>query len=99
MIAKTKQHFGIDLGTSNTVIYQSGQGIVLQEPSVIAIRKDTQSIIAYGEQAKAKLGKTSANIEIFYPLKEGVIANFELAVAMLKHFISKIKGNTSWFGA
>jgi rod shape-determining protein MreB len=98
MLGRNKQQFGIDLGTSNTVIYQQGRGIVLQEPSVIAIWKDTQEIEAYGEQAKAMIGRTSANLEVFYPLKEGVIANFDLTVAMLKYFIGKIKGESAWFG-
>jgi rod shape-determining protein MreB len=99
MIGRVKQQFGIDLGTCNTVIYQYGRGIVLLEPSVIAIRKDTQGIVAYGEQAKAMIGRTSAKIEVFYPLNEGVIANFEMAAAMLKHFISRIKDKSTWFGA
>jgi rod shape-determining protein MreB len=98
MLGRNKQQFGIDLGTSNTVIYQLGRGIVLHEPSVIAIWKDTRVIEAYGEQAKVMIGRTSANLEVFYPLKEGVIANFDLTVAMLKHFIGKIKGESAWFG-
>jgi rod shape-determining protein MreB len=64
MLGRNIQQFGIDLGTSNTVIYQQGRGIVLREPSVIAIRKDTRTIEAYGEQAKAMIGRTSADLEV-----------------------------------
>jgi rod shape-determining protein MreB len=98
MFGRFEQQFGIDLGTCNTVIYQKGRGIVLEEPSVIAIWKDTREIEAYGAQAKAMIGKTSANLEVFYPLKDGVIANFELTLAMLKYYIDSVKGKSTWFG-
>jgi rod shape-determining protein MreB len=99
MFVRAVQQFGIDLGTCNTAIYQKGNGIVMHEPSVVAIWKDTDSIAAYGAEAKAMLGRTSARIEVFYPLKEGVLANFELMAGMIKYFIKKIKGKSTWFGA
>jgi rod shape-determining protein MreB len=99
MFGRAVQQFGIDLGTCNTVIYENGSGIVLHEPSVIAIWKDTHSIAAYGAEAKAMLGRTSAKIEVIYPLKDGVLADFELTSLMLKHFIAAIKSTSTWFGA
>lgn len=97
MLKRFEELFGVDLGTCNTLIYQQGKGIVLQEPSVVAIRTDTGAIEAYGNEAYAMIGRTPANLEVIYPLKEGVIANFDMTSAMLKHFISKIKGKYNWF--
>jgi rod shape-determining protein MreB len=92
-----EQLFGVDLGTCNTLIYQEGKGIVLQEPSVVAIRTDTGMIEAIGKEAHAMIGRTPINLEVVYPLKDGVIANFEMTTAMLKYFISKIHGRNRWF--
>jgi rod shape-determining protein MreB len=97
MLQRFEQQYGIDLGTCNTLIYQQGKGIVLQEPSVLAIRTDTTEIKAYGHEAYAMIGRTPANIEIIYPIKDGVIANFDMTSAMIKHFLSKIKGKNNWF--
>jgi rod shape-determining protein MreB len=97
MLQRFEQQYGIDLGTCNTLIYQQGKGIVLQEPSVIAVRTGTTEIKAYGQEAYAMIGRTPANIQIIYPIKDGVIANFDMTRAMLKHFLSKIKGNNNWF--
>ncbi len=97
MLKRFEKQYGIDLGTCNTLIYQQGKGIVLQEPSVVAIRTDTAEIKAYGQEAYAMIGRTPANIEIIYPLKDGVIANFDMTSAMLKHFIGKINGKNYWF--
>lgn len=88
--------FGIDLGTSNTIIYQRGKGIVLQEPSVIAVRQDTGEVLAIGTEAQAMIGRAPGNLEIIYPLQEGVISNYNWSTAMLQHFMRQIQGRTSW---
>src|SRR3990170_7683281 len=85
----------IDLGTANTLIYVRGKGIVLDEPSVVAIRTDAgpnakKSIQAVGRDAKMMLGRTPGNIVAIRPMRDGVIADFEIAEAMLKHFIRKV---------
>ncbi|MDU8924084.1 rod shape-determining protein [Pasteurellaceae bacterium LIM206] len=84
----------IDLGTANTLIYVKGQGIVLDEPSVVAIRKDRigslKSIIAVGKDAKMMLGRTSNNIDAIRPMKDGVIADFFVTEKMLQHFIKQV---------
>ena len=82
---------GIDLGTANVLIYVKGQGIVLNEPSVIAIEKGTKKILAVGSDANKMLGRTPGKVEAIRPLKDGVIADFELTVEMLKYFLNKIK--------
>jgi rod shape-determining protein MreB and related proteins len=97
MLKRFEQLFGVDLGTCNTLIYQEGKGIVLQEPSVVAIRTDTGKIEAIGKEAHAMIGRTPINLEVVYPLKDGVIANFEMTSAMLKYFISKIHKRNRWF--
>lgn len=81
---------GIDLGTANTLVYISGKGIVLQEPSVVAIDQDQKTSIAVGEEAKRMLGRTPANVIAVRPLRDGVIADFDTAELMLKHFIRKV---------
>lgn len=80
---------GIDLGTANTLVHVAGQGIVLREPSVVAINKDTGEVLAVGEEAKKMLGRTPANIVAIRPLKDGVIADYDHTFAMLKEFIRK----------
>ncbi len=85
----------IDLGTANTLIYTRGRGIVLNEPSVVAIRQDRnssggRSVVAVGEEAKKMLGRTPANITAIRPLKDGVIADFTVTEKMLQHFIRKV---------
>src|SRR5437879_4620038 len=79
----------IDLGTANTLVFVRGEGIVLNEPSVVAIHETDQSIIAVGREAKAMLGRTPVNIRVIRPLKDGVIADFEITEKMLGHFISR----------
>ena len=82
---------GIDLGTANTLVYVKGKGIVLDEPSVVAmaeVRGRTQ-VLAVGEEAKVMLGKTPGNIRAIRPMADGVIADFEVAEEMIKHFIRK----------
>ncbi len=80
----------IDLGTANTLVYVKGQGIVLSEPSVVAINKDTGVPRAVGNEAKAMIGRTPGNIIAIRPMKDGVIADFEITEAMLRHFIQKV---------
>lgn len=89
----------IDLGTANTLVYVKGKGIVSNEPSVVAVYKDnrgSKKVIAVGEEAKKMLGKTPGNIIAIRPLKDGVIADFEITEAMLKYFIQKIHNKKSY---
>ncbi|OGR79029.1 MAG: rod shape-determining protein [Elusimicrobia bacterium RIFCSPLOWO2_02_FULL_39_32] len=86
---------GIDLGTANTLVYVKGQGIVLREPSVVAIEKDTRDVIAIGVEAKRMLGKTPANIIAVRPLRNGVIADFEVTQQMIRYFIKKVHNRRS----
>jgi rod shape-determining protein MreB len=81
---------GIDLGTANTLVYVSGKGIVLQEPSVVAIDHNSKSPLAVGEDAKKMLGRTPGNVIALRPLRDGVIADFDTAEIMLKHFITRV---------
>lgn len=81
---------GIDLGTANTLVYVRGKGIVIREPSVVARHKKTKQVVAIGSEAKKMLGKTPATIEAFRPLKDGVIADFDAAAAMLAHYIQLV---------
>jgi rod shape-determining protein MreB len=87
---------GIDLGTANTLVSMRGKGIVLREPSVVAIQKDTGEILAVGEEAKKMLGRTPGNIVAIRPLKDGVIADFDTTQIMLKYFIQKATGGFSF---
>ncbi|SNB61419.1 rod shape-determining protein MreB [Arboricoccus pini] len=84
----------IDLGTANTLVYVKGRGIVLNEPSVVAIAtvRGRKQILAVGEEAKLMIGRTPGNIEAIRPLRDGVIADFEIAEEMIKHFIRKVHG-------
>ncbi|MGQ9870379.1 rod shape-determining protein [Leptodesmis sp.] len=81
---------GIDLGTANTLVYVSGKGIVLQEPSVVAIDQNDRVPLAVGEDAKRMLGRTPGNVIALRPLRDGVIADFDTAELMLKHFIARV---------
>lgn len=81
---------GIDLGTANTVVYVKGKGIVLTEPSVVAVQKDTNRILAVGNEAKRMLGRTPGSIVAIRPLKDGVIADFEITENMIKYFMRKV---------
>ena len=80
----------VDLGTANTLVYVRGRGVVLNEPSVVAINKDTGSILAVGTEAKRMIGRTPGNIVAIRPLKDGVIADFETTERMLRYFIQKV---------
>ena len=86
----------IDLGTANTLVFASGQGIVVREPSVVVINKLTNRIVAVGSEAKEMLGRTPGNIESIRPMKDGVIADFEAAEKMLTHFIRKAHKRSGW---
>jgi rod shape-determining protein MreB len=82
----------IDLGTANTLVYVKGRGIVLNEPSVVAIAdvRGKKQVLAVGDEAKMMLGRTPGNIQAIRPLRDGVIADFEVAEEMIKHFIRKV---------
>lgn len=90
----------IDLGTANTLVYVRGQGVVLNEPSVVAIANDSGKVVpcAFGNTAKMMLGRTPAKIEAIRPLKDGVIADFKVAAEMIKHFIREVNQTRSWLG-
>ena len=81
---------GIDLGTATTLVYLKGEGVVLCEPSVVAIHKDTNQVLAVGEEAKKMLGRTPGSIIAIRPMKDGVISDFEITQEMIKHFIKKV---------
>lgn len=85
----------IDLGTANILIYIKGRGIVCSEPSVVAINNDTKEVLAVGSEAKSMLGRTPANIVAIRPMKDGVIANFEVTEKMLRYFIQKVNKRRS----
>ena len=80
----------IDLGTANTLVYVKGKGIALREPSVVTVLKDSKRVLAVGSEAKAMVGRTPENIMAIRPMKDGVIANFEITEAMLRYFIQKV---------
>lgn len=86
------QDIGIDLGTATVIAYVKGKGIVLREPSVVAIDNRTQEVLAVGQEARRMLGRTPGNIVATRPLKDGVISNYTVTEKMLKHFISKVCG-------
>src|SRR5579862_9154317 len=86
---------GIDLGTANTLVYVKNHGIVLREPSVVAIDRETRKVLAIGADAKKMLGRTPASILAVRPLRNGVIADFEIAQEMIKHFIRKVHNRRS----
>ena len=88
---------GIDLGTANVLVYIKGKGIVLNEPSVVAINNDTDEILAVGEEARQMLGRTPANIVAVRPLKDGVISDYDITERMLKYFIRKTCGSGRFF--
>jgi len=92
-----RPYLGIDLGTANTLVYMKGKGIILNEPSVIAINKETSELLKVGKEAKKMIGKTPANIIAVRPLKEGVIADYNVAMTMLKYFINTALNGFSFF--
>ncbi|MBI2441604.1 MAG: rod shape-determining protein [Lentisphaerae bacterium] len=84
---------GIDLGTANSLVYVKDRGVVLREPSVVAIQTGTNRVLAVGSEAKRMLGRTPGNITAIRPMKDGVIADFEITEAMLRYFIRKVQSN------
>lgn len=88
---------GIDLGTANVLVYIKGKGIVLNEPSVVAVNKDTDEILAIGEEARQMLGRTPANIVAAKPLRDGVVSDYDITERMLKYFIRKTCGSGRFF--
>lgn len=87
---------GIDLGTANTLVYVKDRGVVLREPSVVAVQAGTKRVLAVGDEAKRMLGRTPGNIVAVRPLKDGVISDFEITEAMLKSFIQKAHKRRKW---
>ncbi|HHW07706.1 MAG TPA: rod shape-determining protein [Clostridia bacterium] len=81
---------GIDLGTANTIVYMRGSGVVVQEPSVVAIARETGKVLAVGEEAKKMIGRTPGNVVAIRPIKDGVIADFDITQSMLHYFIHKV---------
>src|SRR5881398_676714 len=100
MFAQVKSLFsndiGIDLGTANSLVYVRDQGIVLREPSVVAIQAGTTNVLAVGEEAKRMLGRTPGNIIAIRPLKDGVIADYDQTEKMLRYFIEKVHRKAIW---
>lgn len=91
------EEVGIDLGTANVLVYIKGKGIVLKEPSVVAIDEETDEILAVGEEARQMLGRTPANIIAVRPLRDGVISDYDVTERMLKYFIKKTCGTGKFF--
>lgn len=91
------KRIGIDLGTANTLVYLAGEGIVLNEPTVVAVTAEEDRVVAVGKEAKEMLGRTPGNIVALRPLKDGVIANYTITEAMLSYFIDKACGSSRFF--
>ncbi|HUZ78800.1 MAG TPA: rod shape-determining protein, partial [Chloroflexota bacterium] len=87
-----EKQIGIDLGTANVLVYLQGKGIVLNEPSVVAISNNENRIVAVGNEAKMMLGRTPGNITVTRPMRDGVIADYVITEAMLRYFIGKVCG-------
>lgn len=89
-MSRFERDIGIDLGTANTLVHVAGKGVLLREPSVVAINKETGEVVAVGEEAKRMIGRTPSNIVAIRPLKDGVIADYDQTEKMLRHFIGKV---------
>jgi rod shape-determining protein MreB len=96
LIGLFSRDIGIDLGTANTLCYVRGRGVVLREPSVVAIDTTDDTVVAVGDDAKRMIGRTPGNIRAIRPIKDGVIADFDVTEAMLREFISKVHNRTSF---
>ncbi|MDF1738995.1 MAG: rod shape-determining protein [Verrucomicrobiales bacterium] len=96
IIGAFSSDIGIDLGTANTLVYVRDHGIVLREPSVVAVKAGTNLVLAVGDDAKRMLGRTPGNIVAIRPLRDGVIADYEVTEAMLRHFIRKVHNRRNW---
>src|SRR2546421_12929276 len=90
----TTRRIGIDLGTANTLVYVVGQGIVLNEPTVVAVTVEDNRVVAVGREAKEMLGRTPGNVTALRPLRDGVIADYTITEAMLSYFIDKVCGRS-----
>jgi len=97
LFSRLSRDIGIDLGTANTLVYVSGRGVVLEEPSVVAIDQNSKQALAVGAEAKRMLGRTPGNVVAVRPLRDGVIADFERAELMLKHFMRQVHGGKNLF--
>lgn len=95
---KLFKKLGIDLGTANSVVWEAGEGIVLNEPTVVAIGVEDRKLLAVGNEAKKMLGKTPEYIEVIQPLEDGVIADYEVTEAMLRYFMRQVMGSAWFFG-
>ena len=93
----TSKRIGIDLGTANTLVYLTGQGIVLNEPTVVAVTVEENRVVAVGHEAKEMLGRTPSNIVALRPMRDGVIADYTITEAMLSYFIDKACGKSRFF--
>ena len=91
---KFSRDLGIDLGTANVLVYAEGQGIVLREPAVVAIDKNTGKVLQVGAAARNMLGRTPGNITAIRPLREGVISQYEYTLRMIQYFIKRACGNS-----
>ncbi len=96
-MALFSKKLGIDLGTANTLVYFPGKGIILNEPSVVAVSEQDNTILAIGTEAKDMIGKTPENIMVYRPMKDGVIADYRVTEAMLRYFINKALGKYNLF--
>ena len=97
MLGFGTRDLGIDLGTANTLVYVKGKGIVLREPSVVALQTDTKSIVAVGNDAKNMIGRTPGNVVALRPMKDGVIADYETTATMMKYYIKQATKNKGYF--
>ncbi|MFZ2353403.1 rod shape-determining protein [Paucilactobacillus nenjiangensis] len=92
MLGIGTKNIGIDLGTANTIVYMEGKGIVLREPSVVAKNTKTDDVVAVGQEAREMIGRTPGSIQAIRPLKDGVIADYDTTISMLKYYIDKVIG-------
>lgn len=97
MFSHFSKRIGIDLGTANTLVYLAGEGIVLNEPTVVAVTAEENRVVAVGKEAKDMLGRTPGNITALRPLRDGVIADYTITEAMLSYFIDKVCGRARFF--
>jgi rod shape-determining protein MreB and related proteins len=95
---KLFKKLGIDLGTANSIVWEAGVGVVLQEPTVVAIGVDDHKVLAVGTEAKKMLGKTPEYIEVIRPMEDGVVADYEVTAAMLRYFLRQVMGPAWFFG-
>ena len=98
MFGMTSNDIGIDLGTASILVYIKGKGVVLKEPSVVAIERDSGRILAIGEEARLMIGRTPGNIIAIRPLRHGVISDYTVTEKMLKYFINKAVGKRDLSG-